>query len=740
MTYFVANKNRLLTLVCLLLFNSASLCFGQITEWIGVPGDTWSDPASWTAGVPTNIHTARIGILESAHDELLYLESNTVVDSLEVSDAVALYMDGYDLLAISNTLLNDPAFGAIAAEIRVQGGTFATNDLDIVSGWFRLSDNATAIILGELWITDEIDSVGSVGELFGSGMVTLTKDNGIALRNDGTISANSAGLTIAQLGDGLIDLDGFSGEGIVNLFLFADEQHLIVSGTELADPFSGRVISANGAILDMDLEAGWIADVTSRIEFQGTDNQNPGRIQGSHLTLDGTLEVDSNSQYPALARVDSDIDITNTAIVEVDENAVLEFAGQTNIDDAEFNLAQQSDLFFLGETVVKDGTFTVIEEPFLGLIRFEGPTTYSGSIQFNGVVNQIGNATVNLPTVITADTYDFDGNGMTAWEINNSLIFNVDTIESAFGNTIDGSIDVGGAATAKLTINFNEPTAWNMAGQMTLTNNLPFQSTRLEGAPWNLGSELFVNGSNVRVVADTDFLGTSTTYFQDDQSSLVIRGRSTVQDNANFLGGGTLINHALGQMTIDDGASLNETGLQNNGLLKIDQSAGIADVAQFENSTTGRWLVDVGGHISGDEFDVLLSGNGPIDIDGMLIIKLIDAGNGNFHPTVGDEFTIATSVGGVNGQFANVPISILEGTGYEWEVFYNSNDITIRVADVIPNTFLGDINQDGSVDLLDVAPFIVAIEDGEYDVFADVNCDGQVDLLDVDAFVTLLSS
>lgn len=52
---------------------------------------------------------------------------------------------------------------------------------------------------------------------------------------------------------------------------------------------------------------------------------------------------------------------------------------------------------------------------------------------------------------------------------------------------------------------------------------------------------------------------------------------------------------------------------------------------------------------------------------------------------------------------------------------------------------VGDVNGDGLVDLLDVAPFVLAIADGIFVAEADINNDGIVNLLDVDPFVALLS-
>ena len=52
---------------------------------------------------------------------------------------------------------------------------------------------------------------------------------------------------------------------------------------------------------------------------------------------------------------------------------------------------------------------------------------------------------------------------------------------------------------------------------------------------------------------------------------------------------------------------------------------------------------------------------------------------------------------------------------------------------------LGDVNMDGSVDLLDVAPFVQLLTNGQFQIEADVNQDGEVDLLDVGPFVDLIT-
>ena len=55
------------------------------------------------------------------------------------------------------------------------------------------------------------------------------------------------------------------------------------------------------------------------------------------------------------------------------------------------------------------------------------------------------------------------------------------------------------------------------------------------------------------------------------------------------------------------------------------------------------------------------------------------------------------------------------------------------------DVLLGDVNCDGAVDLLDVAPFIELLTSGGFSPKADINGDGTVDLLDVAPFVDLLT-
>ncbi|MEM9410729.1 MAG: galactose oxidase-like domain-containing protein, partial [Planctomycetota bacterium] len=79
-------------------------------------------------------------------------------------------------------------------------------------------------------------------------------------------------------------------------------------------------------------------------------------------------------------------------------------------------------------------------------------------------------------------------------------------------------------------------------------------------------------------------------------------------------------------------------------------------------------------------------------------------------------------------------------------VFLMSNDGVpsvakwLQIGENVAQTLLGDVNLDGTVNLLDVQPFVALISTGQFQLEADVNQDSMVNLLDVAPFVTLLNA
>ena len=69
------------------------------------------------------------------------------------------------------------------------------------------------------------------------------------------------------------------------------------------------------------------------------------------------------------------------------------------------------------------------------------------------------------------------------------------------------------------------------------------------------------------------------------------------------------------------------------------------------------------------------------------------------------------------------------------------NDFTITIPDGDePFVLRGDVNLDGMVNFLDIAPFISRLSGGQLQAEADVNEDGMVNFLDIAPFIQALSS
>ena len=69
-----------------------------------------------------------------------------------------------------------------------------------------------------------------------------------------------------------------------------------------------------------------------------------------------------------------------------------------------------------------------------------------------------------------------------------------------------------------------------------------------------------------------------------------------------------------------------------------------------------------------------------------------------------------------------------------------SANLEITITNHSPARLLGDANGDGTVDLLDVNPFINILTDGIFDPALDMNADGSLDLLDVAPFINAISN
>lgn len=712
----------------------------------------WSEPNCWSPhGRPVPADIARLGTFPGVQNNTVRLDDDETAAGLVIMNGMKLRTDGFGLAINGNTSVSGQnivitQLGPVPfpSTLRV---IHSGNAVDLETNGLSVSDEAVLELGGGGIIrAHNLVSIGAGSFVDGNGTLQLD-GGGTTFANNGVIEPGPGGITLAQLAAGTFDLDGGSGNGQMVLNQ-AGETNLTIQGAGLSDAFSGILQVAEGARLHTSLTNGWVADAASVFHFEGAPGSSPARITGSALAFGGALETaggDTQLRFEAATTLEP------AARINLLSNDLAEFTGATVINGGEYQLAQDADLEFNGNTEVHGGAFTTFSTLIgQGAVYFNGPTEWDGTVEFTGAARQNGDATVTGPTSINADVFDMDGTTQHAWTIQNNLTVNAGLLDTA-GNSVDGVLNIGGGAFSRITVNLADPNdSWTIVDEANLaglTGGGHLLISRIGGAPLNIAGILNVTSGRPGITAPTTILNSATIDIGPANAELHLSAVSLVAPSVTFQGDGVLGNGSAGEMTLEDGVSTGGVGLTNGGILNIGSAAGAVSVDRFTNAAGGAWRVSLGGHAQGDEYDHLIVSGGAAQLAGQLEVELIDLGGGVFAPTVGDEFTILTALSGVNGTFQNSPVSHALGNTYQWSVQYGGNNVTLRLEAVTNNR--GDLNCDGLVDNEDIDPFVLAITNpAAYAAAwpncnimnADINCDGLVDNEDIDPFVLCITT
>jgi hypothetical protein len=126
---------------------------------------------------------------------------------------------------------------------------------------------------------------------------------------------------------------------------------------------------------------------------------------------------------------------------------------------------------------------------------------------------------------------------------------------------------------------------------------------------------------------------------------------------------------------------------------QIDPTGSLVVQGDLYHLAGGVIAIDLGGHVAGVDYDTL-DVLGKVELEGDLVVSLVDVGGSPFAPALGDSFNILSAIQGVTGEFDQVALPLLS-MGLDWRVDYLPNAVTLSVLAT------ADFNRDGTIDTAD---------------------------------------
>ena len=459
----------------------------------------------------------------------------------------------------------------------------------------------------------------------------------------------------------------------------------------------------------------------SDTNFDVLNNSKGHTFAGSGLITaviinDGVFRADDSSQPMEINPPDVDlgegVDFINSSTLEAVDGGVLELVGgRFGNSDGRISAGPGS-MVILGDNADIGGGELVSVDDGLFIISNGDCPIFRGIINNNANIQMIG-AGFQTRLEIAADTV-IAGAGSIRMS-NNSVqngIVGISTI-SILENGPNHSIIGSGQISSLRVSNFGTIESQDDVGLTIMPSALQLPS----------GGN-FVNQALGRVVAD----GGGGVRFDSGQIINRAGGEINVKSVIEVDEFATLTNEPGGLVTGDGFIVSDVAGvaLQNGGTLSPGDPIGLlsifGDCLQVDSA-------EIQIKIGKDDHDRLFV-QGELNLDGQLTILIsTDA------EVSADDSLEIIDAGSFTGNFSNVVQGRVNvESGGSFAVMQNDNKLILQ--GYVP--LLGDLNGDGVVSLLDIAPLVDLILSGEYDAVADFNFDDDVDLLDVALFVEAL--
>ena len=668
---------------------------------------------------------------------------------------------GEDGLIGSNTQLNVADRGAIGFrfEAGAEGGGSTNVEVNVSGGsignFFDANDGSTVNISGGVIGTGFDAMPGSTVEISGGviengfealvgSSVTLVGGefliNGIAPVDPSAVTLTDADVLGGTFQDG-------------TPFVFSPQSSDSINDVVLqtvalpAIDLTPITISTRADVAPNALRAGQTLTLEGTGELGSEPPSGPrdDRV-GSFVAIDATLNIDGGSVLNGFSVLRTTVDITGGST----NGAINAYAGsEFNISGGELGLRLSTTRFnaFDGSVVNVSGGFVAIRM-----------TAASGS-----TVNLSGGALSNLSSAFNGSTFNVSGGDMgdEFRALEGSTVFiNGGRIGSRFEaqsgsdvTLVGGEFLVNGIAPldpSSVTLSdfdflsgtledgsifiFSPTVGDSIDGVMLLPGTLPaidltpvLIADADDVSPNNLraGQSLTLRGTGVlpeefiAVGADMIIEGGTVDGLEVASSTIdvtagEIQQVSLIDSTFNLEGGD------VGSLNVRSGATVNQSGGTLGSIGLGENSVFNLSGGTFGANAIGIWAD------AGSTMNLFVS---EASIDGVAL----DLVAGETFVVEQREFTLSGILAdGSEFSFVNFPFAV----GFP---FAPGSTITVTIVAADPEITLGDVNQDGVVDFLDISPFIGLLSAGEFQAEADCNQDGEVNFLDISPFITILS-